>query len=99
MDLNDRIRRGKGAKAQTALGMLGPTHDFQLRRVLLKLGPDVIVTGTRQGRSVVYSLYDNLGDRPHRGRLTVLALPAAGRESGNPSAALAKVRPFDIANW
>ena len=59
MDLNDRIRRGKGAKAQTALGMLGPTHDFQLRRVLLKLGPDVIVTGTRQGRSVVYSLYDN----------------------------------------
>ena len=72
---------------------------FSFAGVLLKLGPDVIVTGTRQGRSVVYSLYDNFGDPPHRGRLTVLALPAAGRESGNPSAALAKERPFDIANW
>jgi hypothetical protein len=37
---------------------------FSFAGVLLKLGPDVVVTGTRQGRSVVYSLYDNLADRP-----------------------------------
>jgi hypothetical protein len=64
MDLNDRIRRGREQKRKQRSAHWALHTTFSFAGVLLKLGPDVIATGTRQGRSVVYSLYDNLADRP-----------------------------------
>ena len=55
---------------------------FSFAGVLLKLGPDVIVTGTRQGRSVVYSLYDNLGDRRVAGRRSRIRQPLGRPREG-----------------